>query len=77
MVQILMASLFLICDSIWKTDRIDTITEIHFLLVDKVHYSETPSTKTRCPGLLLQAAFLQRCQTTRAHFMASMAPEGH
>ena len=33
----------------WKTDRIDTNTEIHFLLVDKnkvilMHYSETPST---------------------------------
>ena len=42
-------------------------TEIHFLLGDK----------TSWPGLLFQKAFFRRCKTTRVHFMACVAPEGH
>ena len=68
----------------WKTNRIDTNTEIHFLPVDKSHsYSctikrhQALETSYRWPGMLLQAAFFRHCQTTRVHFMASMAPEGH
>ena len=33
--------------------------------------------ETRWLGLLFQAAFLRRCKTTRVHFMACVAPEGH
>ena len=32
--------------------------------------------ENRWPGLLLQTAFLQRCKTTKVHFMACVAPEG-
>ena len=33
--------------------------------------------ETRWPGLPFQAAFLRSRKTTRLHFMACVAPEGH
>ena len=66
----------------WKTDRMDTNTEIHFLPVDEpVPHSCTiqrhQALETRWPGLLLQAAFFRHCKTTRVPFLASVAPEGY
>ena len=60
----------------------DTNTEIHFLPVDKGHThacttQRQQALKARWPGLLLQAAFFQCCQTMRVPFLASVAPEGH
>ena len=65
-----------------KTDLMDTNTEIHFLSVDetKSHsctIQRHQALETRWPGLLFQAAFFRRCKTTRVHFMACVAPEGH
>ena len=56
-----------------KADLMGTNTEIHFLPVDESH----KALETRWPGLLFQAAFFRRCKTTRVHFMACVAPEGH
>ena len=50
----------------WKTDHLDTRTEIHLLPVCDRH---THALDNRLPGLLLQTAFYQYCETTRAHFM--------
>ena len=66
----------------WKTDRMDTNTEIQFLPVDESHthalFRDTmQALKTRWPGLLLQAAFFRHCQTMRVPFLASVAPEGY
>ena len=58
----------------WKTDRMVTNTEIHFMPVDECH---THALENSWPGLLLQAAFLRRCKTARVHFVACVAPEGH
>ena len=41
-----------------------------------MHYPETPKLGTRWPGLPLQTAFLRRFKTTRANFMACVAPGG-
>ena len=58
-----------------KTVLIATITDIHFLLVRESCTHALPMQKHqvlyyRWPGLLLQTAFYQCCQTTRVHFMA-------
>ena len=34
-----------------------------------MHYPETPSTRHRLPGLLLQTTFYRCCETMRVHFM--------
>ena len=65
-----------------KTDLMVTNIEIHFLPVDENHtYALSRDTMhlrlRRWTSLLLQVAFLRRCKTTRAHFMACVALEGH
>ena len=66
-----------------KTDLMGTNTEIHFLPLDKSHTHALSrdtmyqALETRWPGLLFQAAFFRRYKTTRVHFMACVAPEGH
>ena len=60
----------------WKTDHLDTTTEIHLLPVrtrDRHTHALSRNTKhyigNRLPGLLLQTAFCRCCETTRVHFM--------
>ena len=64
-----------------KTDLMGTNTEIHFFACRRKSHSCTiqrhQALETRWPGLPFQAAFFRRCKTTRVHFMACMAPEGH
>ena len=64
-----------------KTGLMGTNTEIHFLPVDESHThalsQRHQAIETGWPGLLFQAAFFRRCKTTRVHFMACVAPEGH
>ena len=62
----------------WKTNRIDTNTEILFFPVDKSHtHALFRDTKHLRLDGLLQAAFFRRCQATRVPFLASVTPEGH
>ena len=64
-----------------KTYLMDTNTEIHFLPADKSHTHaltrDTKHLRLDGTGPLFQAAFLQRCKTTRVNFMACVAPKGH
>ena len=76
--------MYLIVTEFAKTDLMGTNTEIHFLPVDEsirnthaLSMQRHQALETRWPGLLFQAAFSRRCKTTRAHFMACVAPEGH
>ena len=58
----------------WKTDHLDTTTEIHLLPVRDRHthalyIQKHQALDNRLPGLLLQTAFCRCCETTRVHFM--------
>ena len=56
----------------WKTDHLDTRTEIHLLPVRDTHsctIQKHQALDDRLPGLLLQTAFYRCCETMRVHFM--------
>ena len=60
-----------------KTDLMGTNTETYFLSVDESHThasSRDQVLENIWPGIL---AFFRGYKTTRVHFMASVAPEGH
>ena len=59
-----------------KTDLMGTNTEIHFLPVDESH-THALSRNTKHLRLDGQVCFFRCCKTTRVHFMACVAPEGH
>ena len=55
-----------------KTDHLDTRTEIHLLPVRERYthaFQKHQVLDSGLPGLLLQTAFYQCCETTRVHFM--------
>ena len=65
-----------------KINLISTNTEIHFLFVDEshTHALSKDTTHLRLDDLTRSAftgGFFRCCQTTRVHFMACVAPEGH
>ena len=56
----------------WKTDHLDTRTEIFRLYVigTLMHcIQKHQAIDNRLPGLLLRTAFYRCCETTRVHFM--------
>ena len=64
--------LTIIVTAFWKTNHLDTRTEIRLLPVrDRHTHALSRNTKldNRLPGLLLQTDFYRCCETTRVHFM--------
>ena len=57
----------------WKTDHLDTRTEIHLLPVCDRHthalFQKHQTLDNRLPGMLLRTAFYRCCEATRVHSM--------